>query len=626
MIGARVSWRQHALILLVSGVFFLAQAHWALRVNGATFDELSHIAAGVQIHAQGDHRWLAESGVLPQRLFGLATSRAVVSASVPATAGFAGDVWALSDWLFYGSGADPHRLLRLGRTATIALAMVLGSLVYAWAYQLWGFTGAIVALTLFSFSPTILAHGTLATADMAAALGFTAATWFWHHWLQSASPRTLAASVAATSVLVVSKFSAPVFVVVAIGVAIWRPRSGPRPRWQQFGLGVMAHMVAGFVVVWAMYGWSFEPAPSGLSGAYYTDWRILRAAAGFGLVDTLREWRLLPEAFLYGQTQTLLLAAERPAFMNGSYSLHGWWTFFPYTFVMKTTLAALAFIAVGIVIGAREVKTRPLLVLVLVYGLFAVSSSLNIGHRHLLPIYPALFVLAGSVTKLLHHRMVSVVVVAALTTHVGASLRIAPHYLSFFNVLGGGPAKGYLRLVDSSLDWGQDLPSLAEWLAARKPGDPVYLSYFGSARPASYGVSAIPLPGLIDRRPAPTGEPLRPGSYVLSATQLQGPYLPGGADWTAQRDIELDQARHNVRVYRATANNPQERARLEAVYGSGMWPPLLDAYERLRFTKLAAGLRRRTPDAMAGYSLLIFNLSAVDLRELVGPQPGLDES
>ena len=167
----------------------------------------------------------------------------------------------------------------------------------------------------------------------------------------------------------------------------------------------------------------------------------------------------------------------------------------------------------------------PLLALIAVYGMFALTTNLNIGHRHLLPVYPALCILAGGAAFWLqplfertrtaepqnatnrrqqrstrvrptaraglktrpHHVFVGIATVAMLAWHVAESATIRPDYLAYFNQLAGGPSEGYKHLADSSLDWGQDLPALKQWLdreGLQRPGaSHVYLSRFGTPGP-----------------------------------------------------------------------------------------------------------------------------------------------
>jgi len=97
------------------------------------------------------------------------------------------------------------------------------------------------------------------------------------------------------------------------------------------------------------------------------------------------------------------------------------------------------------------------------YGAAAMTTSLNIGHRHILPIYPPLFVLCGACAlyfRSLKFRAGAIVISILTCWQVAESFAVRPDYLSYFNQAAGGPEGGYRHLVDSSLDWGQDLPGL----------------------------------------------------------------------------------------------------------------------------------------------------------------------
>ena len=202
----------------------------------------------------------------------------------------------------------------------------------------------------------------------------------------------------------------------------------------------------------------------------------------------------------------------------------------------------------------------PLLALVVVYWAVALSSNLNIGHRHLLPIYPALCILAGGAAFWIQRgfcygrrmrtrgpdesgarnerrparsdrrsggsRLLAWRPSRLLAWHVGESVTIRPNYLAYFNQLAGGPSQGYKHLADSSLDWGQDLPALKRWLDAeglqrpeRGPRISFVLRYARapsttvSSRRASWRVSSIAV-----RRSRPP--PLGGGVYCVSATVL----------------------------------------------------------------------------------------------------------
>jgi hypothetical protein len=165
---------------------------------------------------------------------------------------------------------------------------------------------------------------------------------------------------------------------------------------------------------------------------------------------------------------------------------------------------------------------------VVLYAAASLTRGINIGHRHLLPLYPFLFVAAGRVAawaaSAWPRRGPALVVGALAAWHLGAALWIHPHYLSYFNELSGGPARAYRILVDSSLDWGQDLKGLRPYMEAH--GIPrVKLSYFGTADPAYYGIANDQLPSYLPL-PREVVRSFAPGDVLaVSATNLQGVYL-----------------------------------------------------------------------------------------------------
>jgi hypothetical protein len=156
----------------------------------------------------------------------------------------------------------------------------------------------------------------------------------------------------------------------------------------------------------------------------------------------------------------------------------------------------------------------------------AMTTNLNVGLRHILPIYPFLFIGLGvTAAGVWRRRKVAGIFVLVLFAGLLAeTLAAYPNYIPFFNVAVGGSGGGLKLLSDSNLDWGQDLPLVAKW-QAEHPDRPVYLLYFGSADPGYYGLKRLIDPGSMDipgERPAP-----RSGAvFAISATVMQGVYQP----------------------------------------------------------------------------------------------------
>ncbi|HZL99129.1 MAG TPA: hypothetical protein VFD43_02660, partial [Planctomycetota bacterium] len=217
-------------------------------------------------------------------------------------------------------------------------------------------------------------------------------------------------------------------------------------------------------------------------------------------------------------------------------------------------------------------------------------------------------------------------VLAALGWQVADSLAIRPHYLAYFSPVCGGPSQGWRHLVDSSLDWGQDLPGLADYLEEQRrsasPPEEVYLSYFGTGSPDAEGIVARHLPFVPDRIRRVESYPLGAGLYCLSATMLQNVYTPQHPPWSAGDEAQWQACRADVERLEAAQADPAAFEALLAERGGEGWNRRLHDYELLRFARLCAFLRGREPDAQVGYSILLYRLSAEDAAAAVyGPPP-----
>jgi len=237
-------------------------------------------------------------------------------------------------------------------------------------------------------------------------------------------------------------------------------------------------------------------------------------------------------AYLKGlQALSNKLETGTQSFLLGSYSNTGWWYYFPIAFSAKTPLPTLLLAGASVIYAARERKlwhSMPLLIPVVLYLCLCCVSGLNIGYRHLLPILPFIFIFTGQLaqTSWQVRPKYALAVGILLGWLIIGTLTISPHYLAYFNELAGGPEGGYRVLVDSNLDWGQDLPGLHEYMTAHNI-DSVKLAYCGTADPRAYGINYELLPGLHQfwwknsNEPEVLADP-GPGVYAISATDLQG--------------------------------------------------------------------------------------------------------
>jgi hypothetical protein len=622
----------------------------AARKKSVTHDEILHVVSGYAYWRLHDYRLHPENGILPQRWATIPV--ALLKPNFPALE--ENPAWRTSGPLtvgrqfFYESGNDHFPLLMSARAMIVLFSVGTGALIFAWAHRLFGATGAVLSTGLYAFSPNFLAHGALATSDVCMTFFFLASVtaWWWH--LHSGTRLSTVVSPTIFGLACVAKFSAVLLLPMLVLIGAWRvvdsqPLSLCRHtcttrRAKTLGLLVSAvlHGLVAIGIIWACYGFRYAAANPELPPAdqFVRPWSELDARLGFkgAIIRSFAEWRLLPEAFLYGFAYVLDSAEARSAFLNGNYSNVGWASFFPWTFALKTTAALLIGLALTFVIllqrwrsvraqSAKDLyRIAPLLVLFAVYWTFSLTSNLNIGHRHILPTYPVLFIAVGLLAraKYTSHRRGVFLAVALIGLQVGEERRISPHYLAYFNPLSGGPATGWRHLVDSSLDWGQDLPELKSWLTQNGGRDQrAFLAYFGTGEPDYYNIRATRLPSLpepLDERP---WHALSAGIYAISATMLQHPYSHIRGEWTLAREEEYQKLRALEPQLLTFHRDAARRTEMLREASEAQWRTAWIRYETMRFARLCHYLRARGPDAHAGYSILIFRLTQAEVDAAV---------
>ena len=632
--------------------------YWAMAVSGefgksVTFDEIVHLTGGYSYWLTVDYRLQPENGVLPQRWVSLPLllgSYRFPDLDQPAWR--EANVWTIGNQFFHQLGNPLESMLLRGRAMMALAAAGLGLLVYAWSRSLFGPTGGTVSLLLYVFCPSMLAYGSLMTSDLFITLTLTASVWCFWAMLRKRNVLTVLGSSVVMGLVFVSKNSAVLILPMALALVIIHVISRPsgveeavhsserdplRPLNPWTVAAVIAvHLIVVVAVIWSFYGFRYSAfGPLRQNGdRFFQEWDVILADSGLSstAITFARDHRLLPEAYLYGLGFTLHHIRERPAFLNGQYSMTGWWYFFPYAVLVKTPLPLFAILVLALFALARRARdgpafdrTAPLWVLLLIYWTAALGSHLNVGHRHILPTYPAMFILAGAAAYWFgtQNRLAWRVLLACLVWFVVESWSIRPHYLAYFNQVAGGPSHAYRHLVDSSLDWGQDLPGLKRWLERNGLGGstptPVYLSYFGKGSPNYYRIEAQRLPVIYS-----LGKkeilPLTGGVYCISATMLQAVYLEPGGNWRPLYEQLYWQVLADMERYAQTSGDMEARARLVHEKGRGFWVERFKLYDQLRFGRLVSYLRQREPDDNVGYSILVYRLSDAQVQEaLYGP-------
>lgn len=611
-------------------------AVWATRNMCTTSDEIAHMTAGVAYWRFNDYRLQPENGNLPQRTCALPLIFAgwdrLPGRDDPAWK--ESDVWRLGRGFFYESGLPSREMLFASRAVSAAWGAAVCLGVFLWSRSLCGDGAGLVSLAVCAADPTMLAHGPLATSDMCACFFFLAATASVWALLHAVTPGNIVRCALALTGLVLAKTSAVLIVPITVAMIalagltrrrVGLPRLAATALPQPTQVASAAAIVGAIVIagIWLAYGLRFTGFNTDAlpAGRYYKFGSLAEVARGVpggagAVLATLGRLEFLPEAFLYG-TGYVLTMMQRRGFLCGLYSADGWWWYFPFTFLVKTPLVTLASAGAAAAVLTSRIRKEaqgaaellygliPLASLFVVYWAASLASALNIGHRHLLPTYPVLFIGVGLVATIRAPVLRRLVCGTIVGGAVVSAWLAWPHYLQYFNGLISQD-RAYQCVVDSNLDWGQDLPGLKRWLdataASHAEAEPVFLAYFGNGSPLYEGIAAVDLTHC-DRAVAP-------GWYCISASVLQGVY--SSQPWSDELERE----------YQGCMRMRRDRT----IGGPGGDPAadlaLAQRIRQLQYLRLLGHLRDRQPVETIAGSILLFQLSAADLqRYLAGPSP-----
>ena len=544
-------------------VCYLALGLTAASRKTVTGDEGTHLLGGYSYWKLNDYRLNPESGNFIQRWDALPVW--LSGYDFPA---FRDPRWQQSNeydlalQFLFDSGNDADRMLMLGRMMTSILGTALGLLVYHWSRRLFGPIGGLISLTLFAFSPTMLTHGFLVLADLSVTFFLLASVGALWRLMHRISLGNMALSCLALSGLFLSKVSAATVLPMALlMLVVWLLNRaplvialpGPREvsgllRKLTVLIGALFAIALGvWFFIWAAYGFRYSMANPAIQPASQPP--ELFPQAGF-LSDVgcfAAQNHLLPEAFLYSYSYMLSRTQGSRAFFNGEYGHRGWLAFFPYAVAVKTPIEFFLILwLAGVAAWLFRVRSKPasrvepldglqsgllyqcapLLILFCVFWAFALTSHFNIGHRHVLATYPPMFIFAGAASwwirppvEIYTDRQLAPIrigIALLLVISVVDALLYWPHYLAYFNQSFGGPRHAYKHLVDSSLDWAQNVKELKRWLNAHPddslPPHRVYLSQFGKTPPKYYGIQVIDLPSFVSPPQTQLPEPLAAGA------------------------------------------------------------------------------------------------------------------
>ena len=447
------------LLLVATGVARIAATYG---VFNQVYDEPAHLASGIEYFQTGAFQFTPDHASLPRVAIGLAPYLAGLRLTGKT------DVFAEGTAILHTGDYD--RNLTLARVSILPFFALVSILLWLWTRLAFGLTAAFAATLLFTTLPPVLAHAGVATTDMAFTAGLFAAVYGFTRWIEQPDWKRglflgLGVALAATT-----KYSVLLFLPICVAVIFLLSRTDagvrsapPRKRLASFGVAALL----AFLDVWALYRFSFGPVYHG--GVPIPAFEWLR-----GILITREH-----------------LQGGHPSYLLGEVRGGGWWYFFPVVLAVKTPLAFAGLVLAGLprAFGKPPAWQRRVPFCCATALLLAcLMSTINLGVRHVLPLYPFLAMTAGAGAAVLIESRKRVAVAAGLALlvwHLVSSAAAHPDYLAYFNELAGGHPERIL--AESDIDWGQDVKRLS--IAARALHVPeIHIAYFGTADLNRYGL------------------------------------------------------------------------------------------------------------------------------------------
>ena len=651
---------------LLIGFFWLVSVY-SVTEKSATQDEGLHLISGLSYWLFDDYRLQPENGNLPQRL-GSLPAYLLGAHLVPEDH----SLWTNAEQFrlgtvgLYGIGNEGIWLLFLGRVVMITCSLGVLILVWRWSRSLWGPGGGLISLLVACSSTDLIANGRLVTSDVFFLGALLAYTWSFWRLIHGITLSHCLFYILSACVICVAKYSAVFIIPISIlllctrmiagkrdlNLSLWRGKISRKIHGR--GKSLLALLAISSVAaisawgsIWFAYGTRFEAFTRG-EGTFYRDFEQILPEEGFKrtVLETFHEYKIFPEPFIYGFTHTLHYSKSRSAYFMGEHGNGGWRLFFPISFLIKSPITFLLIVGLTFYTTVLAIRTylredrkkifkgiyetSPIWLALGLYGTTAVLTNLNIGHRHILPCYGFLFILCGSLalwfkherfrqTKIIPATLTVILIAAPIEAH-----RIFPNYLSFFNALVGGPENGRYYLVDSSLDWGQDLPQLSAYLEKTPFEGPTYSMLFTPSDIEYYGVKTTQLFSYGGDNYTWALPELKPGRYVASATSLMGPYISVWGEWDKNKDYFFDLHERLIAEAVSKSGGPYQIAQnmiaMEAEEKVTDWHTTFYRFFHYRLHLLRLILQEQDPTAIIANTMFVYELKESNLvnARLVG--------
>ncbi|MBD3300399.1 MAG: phospholipid carrier-dependent glycosyltransferase [Candidatus Moranbacteria bacterium] len=503
--------------LILLAMFFLMVG--SMRMDAAIRDEMPHIVAGYSYWTKFDYRLNPEHPPLIKQLsaFPLLFMEVNFPEDSKHWKDEVNDQWALGEEFLYYSGNDADKFLFWGRLPIVLLTLLSGFFIFRFASEIFkSKLAGLAALVLYAFSPNIMAHGRYITTDMGVSAVSVIALYYWFRFLKEPGYKLFFAASIMQGLLHLSKFSSPLFMpaiwlMAVFAILLYQKKWDLKKRLKVYVpatilSSIIALLIVGFWYTIFMHKMPLEVQHELISESIYDEYfdnaNVATKLHALADIPVLRPYA---QYFL-----GFFMVAAHASYGHDTYFMgevgQNWPHYYFVAYLLKEPIASQVFLYVSIILilkllfdfsrsshkkrlfGKFLRKYNVLFVFFLLIAGFMIMgmrAKLQLGIRYIVPVFPYLYIIiAGIIVKgygLARRdlkQVKQIMIGLLLVWLIGANLAAYPYYLAYFNEYVGGYKNGWKYLIDSNLDWGQDLRRLKVYLDENQI-DHIKIDYFG---------------------------------------------------------------------------------------------------------------------------------------------------
>lgn len=496
------------LLFMFLVAFLSSYGAFGIAGDSGTVDEVAHIPAGYSYIKYQDYRLNPEHPPLAKALAGIPIALNNNIKGIKDNWSWNGiNQWESGWFILYEEGNNPAQVLALARFPMILLMLGLGLFLFKWASELYGKKVGLIVLLLYSFYPDIIAHGRLVTTDIAAAFGYVITIYYFDKALENKTTKSIIFAGIAFGLAQLLKFSAfllfgVLLFLVLVKAFIDRKEKGGfwKSFWNYFKIYFYTCLLS-VLVVWLVYipfVWNTPPEIEHkvIEMNLTSDVRTLGIRNFLHAFEDNVVLRALGHYLLGVMLVFARVAGGNATFALGQLSDKSITWYFPFAWLVKTPITIILLFLSSLVTifwtkALSSKRSAWILSLILmpwlVYWLFTLRGSLNIGIRHLIPTIPFVLLTIGFMLhKIVRSKnKIGLYITGILIVFMFYStLSYYPNYIGYFNE-AVPRSERYNYLTDSSLDWGQDLLRLKQYVDENQINK-IKVDYFGGSVPSFY--------------------------------------------------------------------------------------------------------------------------------------------